>query len=69
MAKLNKWAITRACTYFYKYKEDQMKVLVRSIKKFKKKEKRSMLRNVTVNVRPTATAKPALVNFDMLTNF
>ena len=37
-------------------------------KNFKKKEKRSMLRNVIVNARPTTAAKPTLVDLSMLTN-
>ena len=38
-------------------------------KNFKKKEKRSMLRNVIVNTRPTTAAKPALADLSVLTNF
>ena len=60
----------RAYTYFSnKQQEDAKSQLGQNKNKnFKKKEKRSMLRNVIVNARPTTAAKPALVYLSMLTN-
>ena len=68
-AKLNKWAITRAYTYFSNKQQEDAKSQLGHNKNFKNKEKRSMLRNVIVNARPTIAAKPALVYLSMLTNF
>ena len=68
-AKLSKWAITRAYTYFSNKQQEDAKSQLGHNKNFKKKEKRSMLRNVIVNTRPITAAKPVLAYLSMLTNF